>query len=196
MAIAGLTVIAFALVNAGIVVTHSLIGIAVRVVIHCALVIAGIVVTRIVIVRIRIGVVVVGISVTVGVIVRVPPGRPPGIESHIEDHPCSINEAAAMAVPPMIAVAVPIPMPIPRTLRKHVFPPVATETIVSISQLASAIWLVPHACGPIYLIRQPRKSVSLADTCSREWTGPGVRYPAWIYNWAAKRNPLGRAHRR
>src|SRR5262245_35344792 len=186
---------AFPLVTAGIVVTVSLIGIAVLVVIHLAVVIAGIIVTRIVIVRIRIGVVVVGISVTIEVIVRVQRVRPPGIESCREDHPCPVNEAAAMTVPPMITVAIPIPMPTPRTLREHVFLPVATEMIVSISQLVSAIWLVPHACGDrIHVIREPRKSVSLADTCSREWTGPGVRYPAWIDNWAAKRSPLGWAH--
>src|SRR5207247_10380239 len=95
----------------------------------------------------------------------------------------------------MVPVAVPIPMPIPRTLREHVFVPVGSETIVSISKLASAISLVPHGCGGrVSVIREPWEPVSLVDSCSREWTGPGVRYPTWIHIWAAKESRPGRTH--
>jgi hypothetical protein len=106
-----------------------------------------------------------------------------------------------MTIPPVVAVTVPIAVPIPRALCENVFLPVSAETIISVTEIvsvpevASGISLVPHACdGWISVIRESRETISLADTCSREWTRPGKRYPAWIYNWLAKHSPPGRAH--
>src|SRR5260370_30104410 len=113
-------VVAFPLVNAGIVVPLRWIGIAVLVVILLALVVAGIIVARLIIVRIRrivprrIWVIVTTIvRGAIGVGVRVVRVRPPRIKADIEDHPRAINEAALMTIPPMVAVMVPIPMPLP-----------------------------------------------------------------------------------
>ena len=103
-----------------------------------------------------------------------------------------------MTIPPMVAVSVPVAMPIPRTLCEHVFLPVRTKMVVSISKLAAGISLVPHACRrPTSVIRNSRGTINLiglSDGCRSKWTGSGVRYTIRIYIWAAKYSRPGRMH--
>ena len=72
---------------------------------------------------------------------------------------------------------------------------ISVRDIVSVTEVASVISLVPHACDRwISVIREPWESVTLVDSCSREWTGPGIRYAIWIHVWATKRNRPRRTH--
>src|SRR6202035_4415102 len=159
IAVAVRIVVRFGLVNTGIVVILRLIGIAVLIVMHLPLIIAGIVVARLRIGRIRVVVVVVRVIVArvwraVAVVVRIVSAiPPPRIKTDIEYHPRSIDEAAPMAIPPMVAMPVPVAMPIPRLLPEDVLLPVTAKTSVSIpvsvsiAELIHGISLVPHACG-------------------------------------------------
>src|SRR5207247_5196971 len=86
-------------------------------------------------------------------------------------------------------------------LPEHVFLPVTTKMIVSISEivcipeLGSLVALVPHACDIwISVIREWRDTIALPDSCCRKGTGPGIRYTTWIHIWAAKHSRPGRTH--
>src|SRR5262245_31859613 len=186
------------------------------IVIHLALVIAGVVVTRIVIVRIRIVIdevrrdgAILRDVVAVVFIIRVV-RRPPRIKSDTKDHPRFVDEATPVTVPPMIATSVPVAMPISRMPRDDVPLPVTTEMIVSISEivstpeigpvteLASGISLVPHACGGwISVIRESRETIGLirlSDGCRSVWTGAGNRHPIRINRWLTKPSRPIRTH--
>jgi hypothetical protein len=91
-----------------------------------------------------------------------------------------------VTIPRVISVAVPVAMPIPRMPRENVFVPVTTKSIlsipdiicvpniISISELAPCISLVPHLCGGwISTIRESGHTTSLirlSDRCHSEWT--------------------------
>src|SRR5438094_7283169 len=200
-----LIVVAFSLVNTGIVVPVRLIGIAVLVVILLALVVTGIIVARLIIVRIRrivpgrIWVIITTIvRGAIGVGVRGIRVRPQRIKADIEDHPRSVKEMTSVAVPPVIAVAVPITMPVRRTLGEDVVSPVSTKMVVSIPELDSGISLVPDACGALISVtRKSRETlplIRLSDGCRSEWTRARKRRPITIDRRLAKPSRPVRTH--
>src|ERR1700736_4116511 len=65
--------------------------------------------------------------------------RPPWIEADIEDDPATVDKAAMMSMPPMVATAVPIMMPVRGVLRKDVVPPTRTKRVASVADLTNAI---------------------------------------------------------
>jgi len=96
-------------------------------------------------------------------------------------------------------VTVPIAVPIPRLPREDVFLPVTTQAAVSIpdivcvpnvvsvpnsvsiSEIASGISLVPHACDAgISVVREWRETISLIDRNSGVWARTGNRYSILI----------------
>src|SRR6266566_2589931 len=72
---------------------------------------------------------------------------------------------------------------------------VCISEIVSVPELGPGVSLVPHVCDSwISVIGEWRDTIALRDSCHREWTGPGIRYPTWIHIWAAKHSRPGRTH--
>ena len=65
--------------------------------------------------------------------------RPPWIEADIEDDPATVDKAAMMSMPPMVATAVPIMMPVRGMLRKDMVPPIRAKSVVSVANLTNAI---------------------------------------------------------